>query len=96
MQVSRVYWLPYNGIPQFDMLTIVFLIAAVFPTSEAATAFNNTTTKPHIVFVLVDDWGFADVSFRNPAPTFKSWQTQASSWDAIMHSSTALPPELLS
>ena len=24
------------------------------------------TTKPHIVFVLVDDWGFADVGFRNP------------------------------
>ena len=23
--------------------------------------------KPHIVFVLVDDWGYADVSFRNPA-----------------------------
>ena len=25
------------------------------------------STKPHIVFVLVDDWGYADVSFRNPA-----------------------------
>jgi len=24
------------------------------------------TTKPHIVFVLVDDWGFADVGFLNP------------------------------
>ena len=28
---------------------------------------NSVPTKPHIVFVLVDDWGFADVSFRNPA-----------------------------
>ena len=32
-----------------------------------AVAAASTATKPHIVFVLVDDWGFADVSFRNPA-----------------------------
>ena len=33
-----------------------------------------TANKPNIVFVLVDDWGYADVSFRNPAilsPNFK-------------------------
>ncbi|XP_065196700.1 arylsulfatase B-like [Sycon ciliatum] len=24
-------------------------------------------SKPHIVFVLVDDWGYSDVGFRNPA-----------------------------
>ena len=28
---------------------------------------QGAPTKPHIVFVLVDDWGYADVSFRNPA-----------------------------
>ena len=28
---------------------------------------QGNLTKPHIVFVLVDDWGYADVSFRNPA-----------------------------
>ena len=28
---------------------------------------QGNLNKPHIVFVLVDDWGYADVSFRNPA-----------------------------
>ena len=23
-------------------------------------------SKPHIVFTLVDDWGFAEAGFRNP------------------------------
>ena len=38
------------------MLTIllVFGISGVF------------STKPHIVFVFVDDWGYADVGFHNP------------------------------
>lgn len=31
-------------------------------------------TKPHIVYVLVDDWGFADVSFRNPAVKTPNFQ----------------------
>ena len=30
-------------------------------------AVQGVPIKPHIVFVLVDDWGYADVSFRNPA-----------------------------
>ena len=36
-------------------------------------------TKPNLVFVLVDDWGFADVSFRNPAissPNLESLATK--------------------
>ena len=33
----------------------------------AFASIISASTKPHIVFVLVDDWGFADVSFRNPA-----------------------------
>ena len=37
---------------------LVLLVAGV----SAAPA-----TKPHIVFVFVDDWGYADVGFRNPA-----------------------------
>jgi leishmanolysin-like peptidase len=32
---------------------------------------------PHIVFVLVDDWGFADVSFRNPHLKTPNFQTLA-------------------
>ena len=36
------------------------------------------STKPNIVFVLVDDWGFAEAGFRNPAvktPTFDDLAT---------------------
>ena len=39
-----------------------------------ATSALVAADKPNIVFVLVDDWGYADVSFRNPAissPNFK-------------------------
>uniref|UniRef100_A0A1X7VXY2 Sulfatase N-terminal domain-containing protein n=1 Tax=Amphimedon queenslandica TaxID=400682 RepID=A0A1X7VXY2_AMPQE len=31
------------------------------------SCFVATAKLPNIVFVLVDDWGFADVGFRNPA-----------------------------
>ena len=45
-------------------------MASVLPTALIASlllAVQGVPTKPHIVFVLVDDWGYADVSFRNPA-----------------------------
>ena len=35
--------------------------------SQIIIGTTSALTKPHIVFVLVDDWGYADVSFRNPA-----------------------------
>ena len=42
------------------MIYFVLVALVTFCTTSAST-------KPNIVFVLVDDWGFADVSFRNPA-----------------------------
>ena len=46
----------------------IFVVAALLASTGAeVAAVNSTATKPHIVFVLVDDWGYADVSFRNPA-----------------------------
>ena len=41
------------------MLLLLVSICGVFATAQAAT-------PPNIVFILVDDWGFADVGFRNP------------------------------
>ena len=48
---------------EYKMTSILYSV--VFVTAVICTA--SASTKPHIVFVLVDDWGFADVSFRNPA-----------------------------
>ena len=45
----------------------LFCIVALYFTAAQSAALNSTASKPHIVFVLVDDWGYADVSFRNPA-----------------------------
>lgn len=37
----------------------------------------HAADKPNLVFVLVDDWGFADVSFRNPAISSPNFQDMA-------------------
>ncbi len=39
----------------------IFIIASLLQSIDAATA-----SKPNIVMVVVDDWGYADVGFRNP------------------------------
>ena len=43
------------------------VLATVILLKSLLLAVQSAPTKPHIVFVLVDDWGYADVSFRNPA-----------------------------
>ena len=48
-------------------LSALYFVAAALWTAAEAAALSSTVSKPHIVFVLVDDWGYADVSFRNPA-----------------------------
>ena len=48
----------------------VFVFAVLLVALVAARLIDN---KPNIVFTLVDDWGFAEAGFRNPAvktPTF--------------------------
>ena len=48
------------------LLAILFSFAYAGISGHTALAQQ---TKPHIIFVLVDDWGYADVGFRNPAVT---------------------------
>ena len=47
-------------------MSLGVLSLALFLSSTVVCSAAPPTTKPHIVFVLVDDWGFADVGFRNP------------------------------
>ena len=45
-------------------LVEVFAVLTVISLSGAVSV--PPPVKPNIVFVLVDDWGFAEVGFRNP------------------------------
>eukprot|EP00117_Sycon_ciliatum_P046160 scpid70267/ scgid33095/ Arylsulfatase J len=42
-------------------------LLAVFALVSLVASEAPQASKPNIVFVLVDDWGYADVGFRNPA-----------------------------
>uniref|UniRef100_A0A1X7VTI3 Sulfatase N-terminal domain-containing protein n=1 Tax=Amphimedon queenslandica TaxID=400682 RepID=A0A1X7VTI3_AMPQE len=50
---------------------LLLLVLVVIATATKAPV------PPNIVFVLVDDWGFADVSFRNPAIKSPNFQKLA-------------------
>ena len=43
------------------------LSVLIFVVASFCLQLDAQSTKPNIVFVLVDDWGFSDVGFRNPA-----------------------------
>ena len=51
------------------------LVASCLLVFCGVASVTSSETKPHIVFVFVDDWGYADVGLRNPAiktPNFDS------------------------
>ena len=61
MHVTRFKEKPssMNGLYAVELLAIAVCFTAA--------KFQPMPNKPHIVFTLVDDWGFAEVGFRNPA-----------------------------
>jgi len=52
------------GMPNLGLAAV--LAAAVAPGAAAAAARNSTTGKPHIVLVLVDDWGWDNAGYHRP------------------------------
>lgn len=59
----------HNKATMATLVGTLVVVLLCFATTRVLAA-----NKPNIVFVLVDDWGHADVSFRNPAiytPNFK-------------------------
>lgn len=53
-------------------MAIRAILALLFVASAAHAA-----SKSNLIFVLVDDWGYADVSFRNPAISTPNFQDLA-------------------
>ena len=51
------------------VLQIVLLIAHVAATSDKQLNTSTSAKKPHIVFLLVDDWGWANVGYHRNPPT---------------------------
>ena len=52
----------------------VLLLSVTFTASAVSIRSNRSADKPHIVFMLVDDWGWADVGYhrntsKNDVPT---------------------------
>ena len=47
--------------------TLTVLVVVYFVAKISRTAAQRSQNKPHIVFTLVDNWGFAEAGFRNPA-----------------------------
>ena len=47
-------------VPLVTLLSIAFLVV------RSTAVKVPPPVKPNIVFVLVDDWGFSDVGFKNP------------------------------
>ena len=54
------------------------IILALLPLVASSGLVTTQPTKPNIIFVLVDDWGFADVGFRNPDIKTPNFDTLAS------------------
>ena len=56
---------------------LCFVFALVCVLVALCIGAEAQNTKPHLIFVLVDDWGYADVGFRNPAVKSPNFDTLA-------------------
>ena len=66
----------FNMAKGCNYISIIVLIIAA-STGSFCMQLGGRPTKPHIIFVLVDDWGFSDVGFRNPAVKSPNFDTLA-------------------